>query len=86
MRIGLDYDGTFTLDPQFWLAFIESAKANGHEVICVTMRFPDEPVDMPIPVIYTSRVAKAFHMAAIGRLPDVWIDDSPHWIYQGAAS
>ena len=86
MRLSLDYDGTYTRDPVMWDAFIASAKGAGHEVICVTMRFPDEErIDMPVEVVYTSRQAKAPHMAALGRVPDIWIDDNPKWIYSGAA-
>ena len=40
--IGLDYDGTYTVDPDLWLRFVRQAKDRGHEVICVTMRYPEE--------------------------------------------
>jgi len=82
MLVALDYDGTYTLDPRFWDQFIRHAQDHGHVVVCVTMRYPSEPIEMPcqLEVIYTSRVAKAAFMANIGRKVDIWIDDSPHWI------
>lgn len=56
---------------------MELAAARGHEIACVTMRFPTEKIEgMPCPVIYTSRKAKADFWAA-----DVWIDDNPRWLY-----
>lgn len=75
MRISLDYDGTYTQDMPFWNMFIESAKQAGHEVVCVTMRYPHETIVMPCEVIYTGRKAK-IKCAGI----DVWIDDNPQWI------
>lgn len=63
-----------------WNAWINLARDSGHEVICVTMRYPHEAVDMPCEVIYTSREAKAPVMARLERYPDVWIDDMPHFI------
>jgi hypothetical protein len=77
LKIALDYDGTYTLAPDLWDTFIDAAIRSGNEVVCVTMRYPSEPVVMPrCKVIYTSRKAKdAFYPA------DVWIDDRPHWIH-----
>ena len=85
MIIALDYDGTYTADPHFWRSFIESAQDNGHTVICVTMRYPDEHIEMPCEVIYTSRKAKVPFMGSIGRSVSVWIDDSPHWLLENSA-
>src|ERR1700722_1875454 len=38
MIIALDYDGTYTRDPDLWDAFIDAAQERGHTVICVTNR------------------------------------------------
>jgi hypothetical protein len=79
MRIGLDFDGTYTRDPLLWDRFIDAAKEHGHEVICVTMRYEDEPlVDFPCEVVYTGRKGKVGFMANQGRPIHVWIDDMPH--------
>jgi len=81
MRIALDFDKTYTLDPPMWNAWIDMARKRDHEVICVTMRYPSESIEMPCEVVYTSRQAKGPFMLALDRKPDVWIDDSPHWIF-----
>ena len=78
MFIALDYDKTYTADPILWDGFIQSAKDRGHEVKIVSMRYPNEPIEsVPIEVLYTSRKAKASCVQA-----DIWIDDSPQWVYQ----
>jgi hypothetical protein len=82
MRIALDYDKTYTADPPFWDEFVRIALARGHNVSIVTMRRPDEQIldAPPIDIVYTSRKAKSSVYSA-----DVWVDDSPHWIYQDSA-
>ena len=78
MLIALDYDKTYTADPVLWNDFIKSAQSRGHEIKIVTMRYPSEPIDpAPVEVIYTSRKAKMSFVKA-----DIWIDDSPQWVYQ----
>jgi hypothetical protein len=67
-----------------WDAFIAAAKSAGHEVVCVTMRYSDQTVRMPCEVVYTGCRAKMLHMGELQRIPDVWIDDMPHRIFQGA--
>ena len=36
MFLVLDYDDTYTAAPLFWDNFIESAKVNGHTIVCCT--------------------------------------------------
>lgn len=84
MIIALDYDGTYTADPAMWNTFIESAKASGHIVVCVTMRYPHEEVTMPCEVVYTSRQAKMKYLSDRGRIANIWIDDMPHLLFQGS--
>lgn len=80
-RIAIDYDGTFTADPLLWADFIAAAQRNGHEVICVTMRRPDEAIEMPCPILYTSRRAKIPATRDEVGPVDIWIDDAPHWLF-----
>ena len=88
MVIAMDYDGTYTEDPELWLPFLKSAKDRGHTVLCVTMRTEDEASEMPselldiVQLICTSRQAKLPYLAGKNIEIDVWIDDSPHWIFQ----
>jgi hypothetical protein len=80
MLLALDYDNTYTQDPVLWDGFILAARSRGHAVKIVTMRYPSEPVEVPgVDVVYTSRQAKKHFMAA-----DVWIDDTPAFIFQDA--
>jgi len=93
MLIALDYDDTYTADPELWDLFIEQSQARGHEVYCVTMRYGDtESLDVERTlgtkvdrIIYTNRKAKksAFRMNC-GRNPDIWIDDTPEWLFEDA--
>lgn len=88
MIIALDFDGTFTLDPSFWTAFIGVATVMGHEVICVTARpeteeWPDSDLDaLPETVhVYKTRLRpKRAFMDEVGVPVDVWIDDAPEMI------
>ena len=76
MRIALDWDGTYTADPELWDAFTKLAESRGHTVTIVTLRAPVvERVSTDLDVVYCSRTAKRKHFTA-----DVWIDDSPQWI------
>lgn len=80
MLIALDYDKTYTADPDLWRDFVQLAKQRGHVVTIVTMRYfyeniTDAPCD--VDVIYTARKAKSSCVEA-----DIWIDDSPQWVYQ----
>jgi hypothetical protein len=81
MKIALDYDKTYTLDPAFWDLFIKNAKVCGHEVKIVTMRQSDPAARQtiffpPCDVIYTDlRAKKDFYNA------DVWIDDHPQYVH-----
>jgi hypothetical protein len=91
MKIAIDYDLTFSLDPHFWRAFVELVVRHGHECRCVTIR--DDRFDRTAPLVdveqlmrvhYTRGVAKRHHMAsdpdASDWVPDVWIDDKPESI------
>jgi hypothetical protein len=85
MLIALDYDGTYTKDKMLWDFFIERAKKNGHEIICFTMRYPDEvALKIPCQVVYTSRKAKLKFARDNGYNVDIWIDDRPAWLFEDA--
>jgi hypothetical protein len=91
MLIALDYDGTYTADPSFWDRFIAAARAGGHRVFIVTMRFPFEGADLDRlrskvdRVVFTCREAKGRHLFRLGHDVDVWIDNHPHHIVQNAS-
>lgn len=76
MKIAIDFDNTFTVDPELWIGFIQAARARGHEVTVVTSRFPHmKPPIEGIDVVCCSFTAKRKHHQA-----DIWIDDDPYHI------
>lgn len=93
MRIGLDYDNTYSADPRLWRKFIDAARDYGHDVRIVTARDDrfDRTVDMVAlerwcPVIYTRGTAKRWYCLHFvpDFQPDVWIDDRPESILQNS--
>lgn len=86
LTIALDYDETFTEDPEIWIPFIKHARSRGHKVICVTLRFEDDDevkeVMGPLcdDVICTSGEDKEPASLRSGWSVDIWIDDSPEFI------
>jgi hypothetical protein len=93
MLICLDFDGTYTLDPEFWDCFINKAHTSGHVVICATMRheesegkFVKQMLGNKVKEIYFSaRKAKKPFLESLDIFPDIWIDDSPGWLLHDAA-
>lgn len=98
MKIGLDYDGTYTADQFLWNAFIGLAKSRGHEVIIYTAR--NEKLDnnddlkelcKHIRVVFCDGVAKK-HIALMeaqhdaGHKVDIWIDDKPESVVQNSVA
>lgn len=85
----LDYDETYTEDPELWDMFIELIKSRGHRIICATMRYEVEGEEIQQAlsnkverIIFTDRKAKTLAVKQAGYYPSIWIDDSPHWIIQ----
>jgi hypothetical protein len=88
MIIALDYDGTYTADPDLWDSFIHASHSRGHQVHVVTMRHESEPVRMgaqPARIHYTDRRAKRPFMQSKGLSVQIWIDDMPDFILGSAA-
>lgn len=90
MQIALDYDKTYSADPDFWQAFILLCKRAGHEVRIVTAR--DErfdrtaglaEVEQHIAVVYCRGVAKRWYCSHFVPefQPDIWIDDKPESVF-----
>lgn len=86
MKIALDYDGTYTVDPFFWDTVLSLAKHHGHEIWFVTMRYDlgseRLPERLENPVIYTGRKAKKKFCEDKGMHFDIWIDDTPEWLFK----
>jgi len=87
MIIAVDYDDTYTRDPDLWAGFLRVARnLRGHTAICVTCRYEHNERIAPSAeelferVIYTGRKAKKPYLEALGIFPDIWVDDSPNFI------
>ena len=79
--VALDYDGTYTSDPQIWGQIVGLLKRAGFEVICISSRFPNVPIqDMPVPRYYTCGQQKWEFAQERGLKVDIWIDDIPSCI------
>jgi hypothetical protein len=88
ITIGLDFDDTFTADPELWTQFVALARSRGHKVVCVSCRTDNDEnraeVDVPGALTYlTSLSPKAWYMNRHGIDVDVWIDDHPECVAHG---
>jgi hypothetical protein len=78
MNICIDYDDTFTTDPITWTKIIELLRASGHNVFCISLRFPNVPITgFPGEVYYACGQHKWEFAEAAGLTVDIWIDDWP---------
>lgn len=81
MLIALDYDFTFTLDPDFWCKVVKLGEARGHKFICITGRAdpPDFTREPPIPMRVVCAGGEPKYRVAVraGFAVDVWVDDTP---------
>lgn len=87
MIIAIDYDNTYSADPESFNKVIIIFKEAGHNVICVTAR-EDGVMGVPVrnsigklvPVIFAGSVPKRTAARKNGYIVDVWIDDMPMMI------
>ena len=95
MKIALDYDQTYSLDPWFWNQFIFLCECSGHDVRIVTIRDPKldridklQELEKKVQVIYTNGVAKKWFLSHFGEgfTPDIWIDDKPESILNNSTA
>lgn len=86
LTFSLDYDATFTADPNLWRQFISDAQRRGHKVVCVTGRStpPDFSRDprLPdsVPIVCAGSDFKRDAAARAGHHINIWIDDMPGMI------
>lgn len=94
LTFALDFDDTFTADPELWAAFIRQAKDRGHHFFCVTARRQSESnVDLinaafdqwqcQMPIIFCNLHSKVTTMEKRGIRVDIWIDDAPFALVHG---
>ena len=83
MIIGLDFDETFSKDPDLWNAFISLCQKRGHRVVITTMRNIEHSARVystvkglaPDDFFFTALHAKRAFTERRGVWVDVWIDD-----------
>lgn len=89
MLVALDFDETYTKDPDAWDDVITTLRFYGHDVIIATIRHPywdAHPLldhleeDLNVTTYFTDGLAKRKDLALRGVHPDVWIDDRPSTI------
>jgi len=85
--IALDFDDTYTADPDLWSAFVKKAQGNGHYVMVVTYRMASYGVSdieaaLPgIEIVTTEGAQKRQYLRENGfPEPSIWIDDMPELI------
>jgi hypothetical protein len=89
LNIAVDFDHTYTADPELWDIFIKHAIDRGHNVYCVSAR-PEKEMDKPRRTIGaligedkcfgTCFDPKKQFMESKGIYINIWIDDSPEMI------
>ena len=88
MIIAIDYDRTYTADPETFNKVIELFESAGHTVICVTGRTDDRTMGAPVknsigvlvPVIFAGSDWKRDAALKRGYKVDEWIDDIPEMV------
>jgi hypothetical protein len=87
MNVAIDYDHTYTLNPNLWNQIIKIFKQQNNNVYCVTKRYQDNSEDIvkafaniDVPIIYALK-SKLEAVSEAGIKIDVWIDDKPQSIY-----
>jgi hypothetical protein len=93
--IGIDYDGTFSRDPELWKGFARAAHLRGHACVLVTGRSDDQitpagtsrwgdvvrtAVGDLMPIVFAGLTWKREAAKSAGYTVDIWIDDNPEYI------
>ena len=94
MTISIDYDKTFSSDPEMWGQFAKSSAASGNQVVMISRR-PDTEQDRNEITAALGDYASSFSSVllvgeqfkdaaakAAGINVDVWVDDSPQFVKQ----
>lgn len=90
--IALDYDDTFTLDPEAWHTAMWQLRKAGFTIVGCTFRnraqlVPDSLFkDVCHSIVYTAGKAKEDAMRKRGYEVAVWIDDNPKWVFNDYAA
>lgn len=88
MLIGIDYDDTFTRDPDFFREMISLLHSRGHQAMIVTQRPADSKnedleknIQGLVPIVYAGEKWKTQAvMEETGQFVHVWMDDCPQCV------
>lgn len=88
MNIAIDFDGTFSRDPSFFIDVIDAGERCGHKFLIVTGRsdIGDMGVQVRrlvgdrVPIIFAGPDWKRDAVRKRGLTVDIWIDDSPEHV------
>ena len=94
MNIAIDYDDTFTADPELWSAFVANATARGHQLYMITARrntmansdLINAMLDLwkcQMPIVFCSLGSKLHAVEQRGIKIGIWIDDDPEKLVRG---
>lgn len=80
MNINIDYDDTYTANPDMWDEIIETMHKYDCKVYCITKRLGSLDERKPqIPVIHAVKSKLEASVASDVKI-DIWIDDKPQSI------
>lgn len=86
MIVAIDYDGTWTADPEAFAAFASLLRRRGHRVLLVTARASGHREVLEACAAHVDRVLfsgggyKREHCEIEGEFVSIWIDDMPAMI------
>ncbi len=92
LTISIDYDDTFTADPDTWSAVIKTLQASGHRVVCCSARRNEhwvrreleDALPQGVKVFLSYDAPKRLYMESQGVQVDIWIDDMPEAVHCSA--
>lgn len=84
--VAIDYDDTYTINPEMWNWIIGVFTLNKFDVVIVTYRESTQHEDMELQIpnvkdyVFTGGKAKKKYCEDCGITVDIWIDDYPEAI------
>jgi hypothetical protein len=91
--ISIDFDDTWTQDPEAWREFARMLNGRGHTVLVTTNRYKTQPSLREVrgvvgtgaiqEVIFAGTKPKRVAASERGYDVDVWADDSPEMVFLG---
>lgn len=85
---GIDYDGTFSADPDYYRAVVALGRSRGHDYVLVTGRSDEgqwgaevrRDVGDLMPIVFAANGWKREAAERAGYKVDIWEDDHPEYV------